>query len=286
MNDEEYLAQLFSDYPHVRPWYRRLVKNDLLKESEIYATADSTLLHAYYIQAKSPTTHTAIVVHGYKSSALEIMYLAYMYHHDLGFNVLIPDLRTHGKSQGDHIGFGWTEQADIIQWASVCDELFDHKDGEQLQIVVHGVSMGAATAMFVAGNPTQPDNICLYIEDCGYTSTYDEIAYVAQRDYGMNDKPFVALASQFCQWIYGWNFQQASCVESLRHAHKPMLFIHGTADRYVPFQMALELYEAKPNNKEIWEVKDVIHARSYHDRRDEYTQRVSGFINQHLYGAR
>ena len=282
LTDDESLAIIKSDYPFVKRWLRNLNANHQLKEMTIYASDDSTLLHAYYIPAVQPTPNTAVVIHGYKSKALEMLHIAYLYHHDMGFNVLLPDLRTHGKSGGSHIGFGWKDANDVLQWMDVANDLFGKGEDGKTCMVVHGVSMGAATAMFVAGREKR-GLVKAYIEDCGYSSVSDEIAYVAQRDYGLSSSLCITLAGQICQWIYGWNFRDASCVEALREVDVPMLFIHGTADRYVPFDMVHQLYDAKPRNKDIWEVKDVIHARSYHDQQEEYTRKVRDFINQYLY---
>ena len=283
-SDEESMAIMYSDYPFLRRWMRGLRAYNRFKETTIYAQDDSTLLHAYYIPAPNPTPNTAIVIHGYKSKALEMLHIAYLYHHDMKFNVLLPDLRTHGKSKGKYIGFGFQEAKDVVQWMEVANGLFGKEFGGKTQMVVHGISMGAATTMFVAGM-NKHDYVRAYVEDCGYSSVQDEIAYVANRDYGLPEVPCISLASQLCQWIYGWNFREASCVEALRNVDTPMFFIHGTADRYVPFDMVHELYDAKPRNKDIWEVRDVIHARSYHDQREEYTTRVRDFINQYLYNG-
>lgn len=284
MNDEESLALMYSDYPFLRRWMRGLRAYNDFKEMTIYSQEDSTLLHAYYIPAPRPTKNTAIIIHGYTDSALKMLHIAYLYQHDLQFNVLLPDLRTHGKSKGTHISFGWQDSRDVIQWMEVADSLFRKEQDGHTNMVVHGISMGAATTMFAAGN-NHLSYVKAYIEDCGYSSVWDELAYVAQRDYGLPEVPFIALASQLCKWKYGWDFKEASCVEALHNVEPPMLFIHGTADRYVPFDMVHQLYDAKPRNKDIWEVRDVIHARAYHDHRDEYTRKVRDFVNQYIYNG-
>lgn len=274
---KETYSYMYSEYPFLKSWVRSLAKYHELKDTTIYA-ADSTLLHAVYIRAKQPTRNTAVIIHGHKSNAVGMLHIAYLYNHDMGFNVLLPDLRGHGESGGTHIQMGWNDRKDVLQWMDVANVMF----GGDTRMVVHGISMGAATAMMVSGE-NQPSFVKAYVEDCGYTSVWDEICYVAKRDYGISDMPFVSLASLICQWKYGWNFKEASCVNRLRHADKPMLFIHGTADSYVPAEMVYTLYQAKPRNKHIWTVPGVIHARSYHDCREEYTRRVCAFVNMYFY---
>lgn len=282
-DDDEALEVMYSDYPQLKRWVAKLRHECKLKEDTIRSRRDGRRLHAYYIAADKPTRRTAVIIHGYRSSALEMLHIAYLYSHDLHYNVLLPDLSSHGKSQGNYIGFGWNDRWDVLEWMDKANELFTLPDGRETQMIVHGISMGAATTMFVAGHTPQPAYVVAYIEDCGYTSAFDEIAYVANRDYHLPARPFVSLASQICKWSYGWTFEEASCVEAVKKATKPMLFIHGSADRYVPCDMVYKLYEAKPNNKDIWTVKDVIHGRCYHDYPKEYTEHVSKFINQYLY---
>ncbi|MCM1313067.1 MAG: alpha/beta hydrolase [Roseburia sp.] len=276
-NVKETYSYMYSEYPFLKSWVRSLDRYRELRDTTIYA-ADSVLLHAVYIRAGKPTRNTAVIIHGHKSNAIGMLHIAYMYHHDMGFNVLLPDLRGHGKSGGTHIQMGWNDRKDVLLWMNVANALF----GDDTRMVVHGISMGAATAMMVSGEK-QPPFVKAYVEDCGYTSVWDEICYVAERDYGLSDMPFVSLASLICQWKYGWNFKEASCVGKLRHADTPMFFIHGTADTYVPAEMVYTLYQAKPRNKHIWTVPGVMHARSYHDCREEYTRRVSAFVNMYFY---
>lgn len=57
-----------------------------------------------------------------------------------------------------------------------------------------------------------------------------------------------------------------------------MLFIHGTADTFVPYWMMDVLYAAKPAPKQKWAVPGVEHARSYQAFPREYTRRVARFL--------
>ena len=87
------------------------------------------------------------------------------------------------------------------------------------------------------------------------------------------------IASLLCEWKYGWNFQEAAPIESLRKSRLPMLFIHGTADDFVPTRMVHELYDAKPADKKLWLAPDAGHALSYLYHPEEYTARIRAFCH-------
>ena len=290
-DEQQSLGYMYSEYPFLKPWMRQLQRQQLLCDTTILS-ADSVPLHAYYIAAPHPTPNTAVVVHGHRCNAFNMLHIAYMYQHDMGFNVLLPELRTHGKSGGTHIGMGWSDRHDLLQWINLTGDIWGDgilnnvKDGkrkpESLRIVVHGISMGAAATMMLSGEET-PECVKCFVEDCGYTSVWDAFSHVARRNYHLPAFPFMQIASQICRWKYGWDFQEASALEQLRHSEKPMLFIHGTEDHYVPTAMVHQLYRAKPRNKAIWEAPGARHAYSYHDCRAEYTRQVSAFVKSYFY---
>ena len=100
------LKRMYHNYPHIQPWYDSLQAHHALHDTTIVA-ADGAKLHGYYIRAAMPTKRVALLVHGYQDAALRMLHIAYLYHHDLGANVLMPDLRYHGKTAGESIGMGW-----------------------------------------------------------------------------------------------------------------------------------------------------------------------------------
>ena len=148
-------AYMFQTYPFLRPWVDSLRRAGALCDTFITAD-DGVRLHALYARATRPTRRSAVIVHGYKDCAVRMLMIGYLYHHDLGFNILLPDLYGAGQSGGDYIRMGWLDRYDVIRWTSVADELF----GPEATIAVHGISMGAATTMMVAGEKQQADVRC------------------------------------------------------------------------------------------------------------------------------
>ena len=242
--------------------------------------------HAIYLYAPKATDKTAVVVHGYKVRAEGMLHIAYLYNHDMGYNVLLPDLYGHGESEGDHIQMGWKDRWDVIRWSEVADEIFTKKNSLQntkqkdshTQQVLHGISMGAATVMAVSGEKT-PDYVKCFVEDCGYSSVWEEFAAQLKDQFGLPSFPLMNTTSELCNMKYGWSFAEAQQIEQVRKSTKPMLFIHGDKDDFVPYRMLLPLYKAKTKGKKaIFIAKGSIHAMAYRDHHGEYSQKVKEFL--------
>ena len=204
--------------------------------------------HAYYVR-NGNGARTAIVIHGWRDCAIDFFHIARIYQ-QLGYNVLMPDLHAHGLSEGDAIGMGWNERHDILHWMTMVSQLFHSNN-----FVVHGVSMGAATAMNVSGEP-MPE------------------------EFGLPDFPLMYTTSLLCRLRYEWSFGQNSPLEQIKKCRYPMLFIHGDKDTFVPSWMVHPLYEAKQSKKLLWITKGTEHAKSYTDYPEEYARRIRNFLNQ------
>ena len=264
------------NYPEAKKWADSLWQAKILKDTFIY-NEKGLRMHAFYAPAPSPTPKTAIIVHGYTDNATGMLRLGHMYHQHLGYNILLPDLHYSGLSEGDTFQMGWFDRKDVIQWMDVANGIY----GDSTRMVVHGISMGAATTMMVSGEP-QPDYVKCFIEDCGYTSVWDEFTHVFKRDYGLPAFPILHLSSLLCKWKYNWSFQEASSIKQVKKCHLPMFFIHGDKDDYVPTWMAYELYEAKPEPKELWIVSGAGHDDSFLFNKEEYTERVKQFTDKYI----
>ena len=155
--------QMRHDYPELAPWLDSLHTADALHDLYLKDEGGERL-HAFYVPAAHPTKKTAVIVHGYTDNAIRMMPIGYLYSRRLGYNVLLPDLHAHGLSEGEAIRMGWLDRLDVLQWMDTANELF----GDSTQMVVHGISMGAATTMMLSGETLPPYVKCL-VEDCGYT---------------------------------------------------------------------------------------------------------------------
>ena len=272
-------TRLFTRFPDIKPWVDSLQSAGAIRDTFIMGQ-DGDRHHALLIASSHRSNHTAVVVHGYTDCAVDFLNIAQIYNHDMGFNVLLPDLHACGKSDGKAQQMGWLDRLDVLQWINIADSLW-RNSARQSEIVVHGVSMGAAATMCVAGDITIPAVKC-FVEDCGYTSVWDEFAAQMKEQFGLPEFPLMYVTSALCKIKFGWSFGEASPLEQVRKCRKPMLFIHGGKDSYVPTRMVYPLYDAKPAPKELIVFRNTKHARSYSDYPLEYKRIVKRFVNRYI----
>ena len=281
MTAEHWKTRIKSECPWISVWMDSVYQHHCVKDTFLLMPSGYKA-HALYLYAPKSTGRTAIVVHGYKVRAEGMLHIAYLYNHEMGYNVLLPDLYGHGKSEGNHIQMGWNDRWDVIRWSQVAHEIFKVKSKERrvknTWQVIHGISMGAATTMAVAGEKT-PGYVKCFVEDCGYTSVWDEFAAQLKDQFGLPAFPLMNTTSALCLHKYGWSFAEAQQISQVRKSTKPMLFIHGDKDAFVPYAMLRPLYDAKERGrKAIFIAKGSEHAMAYRDHHEEYTRVVKDFV--------
>lgn len=260
-------------YPGTVAWMDSMLAVGVLRDT--FVVNDRGIrLHAYYAACDS-AQGTVVLAHGYTDEARRMMMLGQLYYDTLHYNILLPDHQRHGQSGGDAIQMGWLDRLNVERWISIADSLWQGQP-----IVLHGISMGGATVMMCSGD-SLPASVRGIIDDCGYTSVWDEFSGEIRNQFRLPVHPLMDVASAMCQWRYGWNFREASAIEQVRKSTLPMLFIHGDADTFVPTAMVYQLYDAKQTGyKKLWIARGTAHARAYHDYPQEYLRQVREFLLQ------
>lgn len=274
-DEEDAYAYLF-EHDYMKLWVDSLRQHSALRDTFIVAE-DGAKLHALYIRAAEETPKTALIIHGYTDNSIRMLMIGHLYNKELGYNVLLPDLRAHGKSDGEYIQMGWKDRLDILKWIDVTNKIY----GDSTRMVIHGISMGAATTMMTSGEDV-PHNIKCFVEDCGYTSVWDEFSHKLKAEYGLPSFPLMNGTSFYCEQKEGWNFKEASPIKQVKKSKHPMFFIHGDADVYVPTWMVYDLFEAKSGEKELWIAPNTGHANAYWDHTDEYVKRTKDFVSKYI----
>lgn len=238
-------------------------------------SADGLKLSAIYLPAATKSDKTAIVAHGYMGNAEDMAQYAQLFH-QLGYNVLVPDARGHGKSQGDYIGFGWDERKDYLGWIRKILQKSPHE-----QIVLDGVSMGAATVMMTSGEKL-PSNVKAIIEDCGYSSVNAELTYQLKQMFNLPAFPLIPVTSLVTKLRAGYFFGDADTIKQLHKNKTPMLFIHGDKDDFVPYRMLNKVYQATDVPKEKLVVKGAKHAEALAKAPEQYQKTVAAFLAKYV----
>ena len=230
-------------------------------------------LHAYEINTNSDIW--VIAVHGYMSRGTGITGFAKEFN-KRGYNVLMLDLRGHGMSEGSYVGMGWHDRLDVTDWINYLNE-----KNPNCKIILYGISMGAATVMMTTGEDL-PVNVKLAIEDCGYTSVWDEFSYKLKQLYNLAEFPFLNAANTVCKKKAGYDFKEASSVKQLKKSKTPTLFIHGSEDNFVPFEMLDKVYEAAACEKEKLVIEGAGHGMASTVNPELYWKTVDSFIEKYL----
>ena len=220
---------------------------------------DGLKLAGYLLRPAEPSNVYVFCSHGYRCNGKREFCGFVQYYLGRGFNVLLVDHRASGESEGDRIGFGYYESQDSLQWLEYLIATY----GKDISIIVHGVSMGSATVMLMSGSEQLPDNVKLIVADCGFTSAWDE--FEAKLDGMQIPKwPLLPLVNAVNKRISGYDFKtDTDAVAAVKKAKVPMLFVHGTADGFVPCDMVYEVYAAcGSEHKELLLVEGAQHAGS------------------------
>lgn len=242
---------------------------------DVYIQNKKINLYSAEIKNKKESNIWVIAVHGYTDSGYFMVPAAKKFL-DFGYNVLIPDLQAHGKSGGKYIGMGWKDRLDIMLWIDYLIATYGN-----IKIILYGISMGAATVMMTSGEKL-PSNVRIVIEDCGYTSVWDEFAYELKYLFHMPTFPALYNANLVTKIRAGYSLKKASCIKQIKKSTIPTLFIHGDQDKFVPFSMLDKLYDAANCKKEKLVIKGAGHAESQIIDSQKYWKTVRKFIKKYI----
>ncbi len=214
----------------------------------------------------------AILVHGYGRDRQFSWNYAEEYL-KAGYRTFSPDLRGAGESEGEYLTMGDKESDDVRLWV---EEIL--RRDPKARIVLHGVSMGAATVMMAAAKDL-PSNVKAVIEDCGYTSAYEMFGTQLGVIFGLPEVPIMPCVELVCRQKTGTSLSWPTPYISVRNSSIPMLFIHGDEDKLVPCRMMQDLYEASASSrKECMTVAGAGHADAMEKDKEAYFRRIFEFL--------
>lgn len=262
-------------HPRIREgmeWYSNQAREWIYEKS-----FDGLSLAAEYLPADVETLRgVLILMHGFRGSVARDFSCAVRFYHELGFHLLLPHQRAHGKSEGRFLTFGVKERYDCQMWANYTKERF----GADLPIFLDGISMGASTVLMAAGLEL-PENVKGIIADCGFTSPWDIFRVVMKKWFKLPAFPMLHLTSAYSKLVAGFGFKDYSTQEALKNSHLPVLFVHGTADELVPSWMSEANYQACHGPKQLVLVEGAAHGFSFLEDEEQCKEALISFFEQY-----
>lgn len=250
---------------------------------DVYQTSfDGLKLHAAYFPAideeacrtePAGRKKVAICFHGYTSEGMSDYIGLSGYYLKKGYAMLLPDARAHGQSEGEYIGFGCLDRKDGLVWINwVIQEL-----GEDVEIILHGTSMGGATVLMASGLDL-PGQVKGIVSDCAFTSPKEVFTHVLHNMYHLPAFPAIPGADILNRRLAGYGMDECNAKREVAKAKVPILFIHGTNDTFVPYHMCHEIYDCCASPKKILVVEGAAHAESYYKDTEKYEQALDEFF--------
>jgi len=249
--------------------------NNMNKTQIKIVSFDNLFLNANMYKQNNYSRKWVIIVHGIKRNG-EYMesYTLNFYKRD--FNVIAPDCRGHGKSEGKYAGMGWHDRLDVIKFIEKIIEM-----DRESEIILFGISMGGASVLSASGE-NLPQNVKCIISDCSFSDVY-KIAKSKVKSvsplFVFTVLPIANLASRIKN---GYFLSDAKPINQVKKSKTPILFIHGDEDKLIPVAMAYELYEACASEKDILIIKGAAHAFSSISDPKNYWLKIDNFINKYL----
>lgn len=225
-------------------------------------------LKGYYYPCGSGGKKIVFMVHGYRSEHADTAGLYYEYYHSRGIDVFCCDHTAAGNSEGCYIGFDVLETQDCLSWIRFLRRRF----GRDVQIILHGFSMGAATVMQMSSHC--PSNVKFIIEDSGYVSAR------ASLDHQIG--PLYGPLRRINKIVAGYDLNDSDVTASLQKSKIPMLFVHGQQDELVPFENGAVLYELYEGPKECFFPQGAKHIESMYVEPEKYAAKIDEFVKRYL----
>ena len=198
---------------------------------------DGTHLVGRVIACRPDSNRWLVFSHGYADNWRAGLTFARRYA-EMGFNLLLVDLRAHGESDGAWVGASWLDRRDVVAWCRWVVE----RAGAEASIVLAGISMGAASSIMACGEEDLPEQVRACVADSAYDDFWNTaVGVVSTGSLGtppMPAHPVIDLARLSLKLSRGgYDVVSARPVDAIAHSAAPVLLVQGEDDTVVPTYM-------------------------------------------------
>lgn len=193
---------------------------------------------------------------------------------EMGYNCIMYDHRRHGQTGGKNTTYGYYEKHDLKNVIKYAKNRF----GNASILGIMGESMGASIMLQYAGMEYKSDPVDFYISDCPYASLELQLKQSFKYKYHVGVFPIFNITRWAIKIRAKFDIMDVSPLSTISKVEKPILFIHGDEDTFVPTYMTKMLHEKKEGYKEILIVKNDKHAQSFVGDTTSYINKVKQFL--------
>jgi fermentation-respiration switch protein FrsA (DUF1100 family) len=198
--------------------------------------------------------------------------------HNAGFNTLTYNMRARTPSGGEFVTLGQLEQQDLI---SVVNAAAKRSDVDPGRIGVLGISMGASAAVLAAARDQQ---IRAVVDDCGFSDAPGVITSSFEHFIHLPPMPFAPVTIWIASARAGIDVNGIRPMDVIgRISPRPILIIHGLADKVIPVDHSKRNFAAAGEPKELWLVPGAGHGQSHTVQRAAYEKKVIAFFQAALH---
>ena len=260
-------------------WYKTIttVHDSLAKIRELphevlqIRSHDSLKMEGIYYPCGS--NKTVIWVHGYTSHAERESAFPGLFYRSLGFNVLIPYLRAHDRSQGKYIAWGALEHLDMMRWVDKVNEL--HPDG---QILIRGLSMGGGIVLDLASREMK--NVKCLVSDAPTSSISDCLSGITHHTFKKNaDRIYTYMLERFSKEFTA-DARDFDRVKTIQNGRYPLLLSAGSNEDMEEFFACVEKANPKPTHTVI--LPGCNHGNGMYKQTLRYQTAIRDFIDLYM----
>jgi len=248
---------------------------DLPYEEINVMVAPGLKLNCWLIKAAQPARGTIVYLHGVADCKIDGLRLSKLLHAE-HYNVMLPDARNHGESDGEFCTFGYFEKHDVLK---VIDYLRSRSDLSAGKFGVFGTSMGAAVALQAAAIDPRIEAVVAENSFATLRSIFDDY------QKRMIQLPFHYLRNiviKRSEQIAGFRANDVSPLDCVKDLRIPVMFIYGTEDHLISCHYSVVLYEAKPAPKDLFAIPGAKHNDTWKVAGKLYEEKLLAFFGTHL----
>jgi fermentation-respiration switch protein FrsA (DUF1100 family) len=262
------------NYLQKKGLYSREEFEELPREEIEIKSKDGLKLKGVFIENFKDNKKVMIIVHGYTVVHVYALQFVNMFLKE-GFNVLLIDQRSHGKSEGKYATYGYHEKYDLDLWVSWVRQ----RIGKDAVIGLHGQSMGGGTVLEYAGINKY---VRFIIADCPYSDMRKLMKHQFNKLNHIPMIPFIYLVNMRLKRLAKFSIKDVSPINAIKDKEIPIFFIHGSEDDYVPTHMSKDMYKVKKGYKKLLIVEGAVHANAYSTDKELYEREVHNFLEDVL----